>query len=73
VQDTSYLLYPRINTTVCDTVGGEVGPTLGALLHQAVREGGGGLGTCQGGRVVMAGSVKEGSGGTMSGSSSLRC
>jgi hypothetical protein len=26
-QDTSYLLYPRINVTVCDTIHDDVGPT----------------------------------------------
>ncbi|KAF6255782.1 hypothetical protein COO60DRAFT_184731 [Scenedesmus sp. NREL 46B-D3] len=27
LQDTSYLLYPRINVTVCDTIRDDVGPT----------------------------------------------
>eukprot|EP00882_Tetradesmus_deserticola_P005396 GHRQ01005678.1.p1 GENE.GHRQ01005678.1~~GHRQ01005678.1.p1 ORF type:complete len:200 (+),score=73.28 GHRQ01005678.1:390-989(+) len=27
LQDTSYLLYPRINRTVCDTIRDDVGPT----------------------------------------------
>lgn len=27
MQDTTYLVYPRINTTVCDTIHDDVGPT----------------------------------------------
>lgn len=39
-QDTSYLLYPRINVTVCDTIHDDVGPTVagaaaGAALASA--------------------------------------
>ncbi|WIA34990.1 hypothetical protein OEZ86_013270 [Tetradesmus obliquus] len=40
LQDTSYLLYPRINVTVCDTIHDDVGPTVagaaaGAALASA--------------------------------------
>lgn len=32
VQDTTYLVYPRIDTKVCDTIRDDVGPTLHAML-----------------------------------------
>lgn len=37
VQETTYLVYPRVHKAVCDTIRADVGPTLkGLLLGSAV-------------------------------------
>lgn len=37
IQDVTYLVYPRIDKVVCDTIRSDVGPTLqGMLLGSAV-------------------------------------